>query len=142
MALINCPECNQEVSDSANSCPKCGYPLKESTLKKVESSIKENKKSYKKILIIVGIVIVAVIAIIVYAGMPHGKEEKLVKMVVEDIQDDLLVPESMEVLECYTYCIDASLEDGTGYDQFSSHDNVIYCNIYYKATNKSGGITD
>jgi sugar lactone lactonase YvrE len=25
MALINCPECKQEVSDKARSCPKCGY---------------------------------------------------------------------------------------------------------------------
>ena len=30
MALIRCPECNKEVSDSASSCPHCGYPLKES----------------------------------------------------------------------------------------------------------------
>lgn len=26
MALINCPECESEVSDKAKSCPKCGYP--------------------------------------------------------------------------------------------------------------------
>lgn len=29
MALINCPECNREnVSDSAVSCPNCGYGIK------------------------------------------------------------------------------------------------------------------
>ena len=27
MALINCPECNAEVSDKAKQCPKCAYPL-------------------------------------------------------------------------------------------------------------------
>jgi len=27
MALINCPECNSEVSDKAISCPKCGCPI-------------------------------------------------------------------------------------------------------------------
>lgn len=27
MALINCPECNKEISDKAISCPNCGYPL-------------------------------------------------------------------------------------------------------------------
>jgi len=26
MALINCPECNLEISDRANSCPRCGAP--------------------------------------------------------------------------------------------------------------------
>lgn len=27
MALINCPECNKQISDKANSCPHCGYPI-------------------------------------------------------------------------------------------------------------------
>lgn len=28
MALINCPECNAEVSDAAFKCPKCAYQIK------------------------------------------------------------------------------------------------------------------
>ena len=28
MALIKCPECGNEVSDSAEICPKCGYGIK------------------------------------------------------------------------------------------------------------------
>lgn len=28
MALINCKECNTEVSDKATSCPKCGAKLR------------------------------------------------------------------------------------------------------------------
>ena len=28
MALIKCPECRKEVSDSAVSCPNCGYGIK------------------------------------------------------------------------------------------------------------------
>lgn len=27
MAMINCPECNREVSDEAEKCPNCGYIL-------------------------------------------------------------------------------------------------------------------
>lgn len=27
MSLINCPECNHQVSDKAISCPNCGYPI-------------------------------------------------------------------------------------------------------------------
>ena len=27
MALINCPECDTNISDQAHSCPKCGYPI-------------------------------------------------------------------------------------------------------------------
>lgn len=27
MALIQCPECKTEISDKANKCPKCGFPI-------------------------------------------------------------------------------------------------------------------
>lgn len=27
--LINCPECGKEISDVANNCPNCGFPLRE-----------------------------------------------------------------------------------------------------------------
>ena len=28
MALVICPECGKEISESAEKCPHCGYPLK------------------------------------------------------------------------------------------------------------------
>lgn len=27
MALIKCPECGRDISDKAQSCPACGYPI-------------------------------------------------------------------------------------------------------------------
>ena len=36
MALINCHECNKEISDSAYSCPGCGAPVASSEPKKGE----------------------------------------------------------------------------------------------------------
>ncbi len=27
MALTTCPECNKQVSDNADTCPNCAYPL-------------------------------------------------------------------------------------------------------------------
>lgn len=30
MALIKCPECRQDISDKATSCPSCGFPLEAS----------------------------------------------------------------------------------------------------------------
>ncbi|WP_275098315.1 zinc-ribbon domain-containing protein [Sedimenticola hydrogenitrophicus] len=33
MALVNCEECNKEVSDKAASCPNCGAPLQVATTK-------------------------------------------------------------------------------------------------------------
>jgi len=34
MALINCHECNKEISDSATNCPGCGAPVTASKPKK------------------------------------------------------------------------------------------------------------
>lgn len=28
MAMISCPECNNTMSDQADACPNCGYPLR------------------------------------------------------------------------------------------------------------------
>lgn len=58
MALIKCPECNNKISDQAESCPKCGYELKPS--KKSEplkiKSIKEGfNNKYLLIIIVVAV---------------------------------------------------------------------------------------
>lgn len=39
MALMQCPECGNKVSDKAEKCPKCGYPV---------SRINELQRSKKK----------------------------------------------------------------------------------------------
>ena len=51
MALINCPECSKEVSDSAPSCPNCGYPLasKTSTSETDIRTIQKTSKQFKLI---------------------------------------------------------------------------------------------
>lgn len=38
MALINCPECNKEISDKASSCPNCGFPIQSQSFKPKFSS--------------------------------------------------------------------------------------------------------
>ena len=42
MALIQCPECEQSISDKAAKCPKCGYPIKEYLDSKAEETLPEN----------------------------------------------------------------------------------------------------
>ena len=139
MALINCPECNREVSDIAKKCPHCGYTLQEMAKERLKKTVKEKRKLIRNIVISLVALGCVFAAVIIYMGMPHGKEEKMVQTVVKCIQEDLLVPESMEVIECYTYNIDASLSD---YEEIAKYDNMLFCYVYYKAENKSGGYTD
>ncbi len=49
MALINCPECNHEVSDQAAVCPNCGYILKTEKTTNVTSVASHPVKKKKKI---------------------------------------------------------------------------------------------
>lgn len=41
MALMNCPECNKEMSDTIKKCPHCGFVIKK---KKVKKEKKDNKE--------------------------------------------------------------------------------------------------
>lgn len=51
MALINCPECNNQVSSTAASCPHCGAPIAEATGRKAGraqlTTIQETSKKLK-----------------------------------------------------------------------------------------------
>lgn len=40
MSLIKCPECNSEISDKANACPKCGKPISTDSQEKPQDSLK------------------------------------------------------------------------------------------------------
>ena len=47
MALIKCPECGREnVSDTAEACPNCGYGIKKH-FEKLNWKKKSNKKQKK-----------------------------------------------------------------------------------------------
>lgn len=50
MALIKCPECGKDVSDTAKSCIHCGYVLKEDIVAQPQTFViaPENQKSAKK----------------------------------------------------------------------------------------------
>jgi len=47
MPLINCPECNKQISDFAVNCPNCGYPLQKQNFEKKSTpqngNISQNK---------------------------------------------------------------------------------------------------
>lgn len=57
MALIKCPECNKEVSDTVKKCPHCGYKISN-----------KSKKDRKIIILIIAIAIIVIICIIKAIG--------------------------------------------------------------------------
>lgn len=69
MALINCPECKKEVSDSAKTCPHCGYKLIEDEVQKTNiQSKKPKKKSGCLTLVIIGAALLIIFYIFYIIG--------------------------------------------------------------------------
>lgn len=56
MALINCPECNKEISSHAKSCIHCGYPIEELVdIKNGHIAVRQHKNNNTNICIIDGV---------------------------------------------------------------------------------------
>jgi uncharacterized membrane protein YvbJ len=77
MALIKCPECGTEVSDKAEKCPRCAYPLqtggsretKNVKVTEVQMTSKKHKKRY------VWAALAAVLGVIlVFSGLNNSSE--------------------------------------------------------------------
>ena len=62
MTLIKCPECNATVSNTANTCPHCGYNIKKHFIKHNNA----NGNKYVYIVIIVTLCVIGLIAWRVY----------------------------------------------------------------------------
>ncbi len=110
MALINCPECGKEISDSSDKCIHCGYPLKVN----VE---KPKKKKAVIIVIIVVIVVIVLIALAIAGFIFFGSKLKNNKMCqVEGCNNPI-----------YTngYCIDHYGQKKQGEEITTSNENSV-----------------
>lgn len=59
MALIKCPECGKEVSDTAKNCPSCGYLLKKLDI------VKHKRISTNIMLMGILLIIISIISFII-----------------------------------------------------------------------------
>lgn len=65
MALVTCPECGKEISDTAKSCPNCGFDIQKYLRKDIKKSNKISSR-YRKIFICIFIAILAIVAIVFF----------------------------------------------------------------------------
>lgn len=83
--LINCPECNKEISDKVKACPHCGYPLvEEETASEAQqpqqvevTGVKIQNRNAGKIFTIA--VILLVVAALAFFGLKYLKDQKAQK---------------------------------------------------------------
>lgn len=85
MPFIQCPECGKEISDRANACPSCGYPISSSTRKQSqnkETDSPTNKSEHhqqKMRLPIIGGIILSVVMILILIFIVIPKNQSLNK---------------------------------------------------------------
>ena len=101
MGLIKCPECEKDVSDQAESCPNCGYPIKSNDVPRgvdvygtwnqaqKQKPKKKNRGCLTSILVMLFVVLFfsVIIALAVSSeekGSGSGTEEQ------QEIEDDVL----------------------------------------------------
>ena len=91
MALVKCPECKKEVSDTAETCPHCGYRLKKPISRPTTtyysnraSNIVERDHDMKHIGGIISGIIVIIFGIVLFClcGMKEAQAYSEVKAIL------------------------------------------------------------
>ena len=58
MALIKCPECSKQISDSAAACPSCAYPINQHQTRQAVQTIEQTSKKWKGLQVISGLILI------------------------------------------------------------------------------------
>jgi hypothetical protein len=87
MALIQCPECGKEISDTVKECPNCGYQLK-----------KSKQKKFIVIMVIIAFALVIFGCVFYFSNIKLNDEEKAdVDYVISAISNIGEVQENSEI---------------------------------------------
>lgn len=84
MTLIRCPECKKKVSQFAEACPRCGFPIRNYEFSEKTKPNKNYKKILKKI-VIISIILLALIIATVISGQvitdyTYRKQREIAKL--------------------------------------------------------------
>jgi hypothetical protein len=70
MALIACPECKKQISDSAGNCPNCGYQITPEKVAEIKEKLQQQKKNVKMgcLSLIVILFVIGFINVVFFGG--------------------------------------------------------------------------
>ena len=97
MALIQCPECGKEISESAPSCPNCGYIM---SSKSSDNELRHNneKKIPASLIKSVVLVIIIITLIIGYNNVLWGDDKKAYDIAVKCAEMSFKDPTSLQLI--------------------------------------------
>lgn len=94
MALIKCPECGNEISNTATQCPHCGFSMKKKTL----------INNYRKAIVGIITILVAVIIVLIcklYVNNKEGYPDIIGRIHLNMSQEDVEEILSSEINDLY-----------------------------------------
>lgn len=134
MAMLQCPECGQQISDQAAVCPHCGY--------RVGKRLVPGKRSiavFGAVLLVAGIMLS-----ISQTTVFWSKEDRFLLKCVKAIQQDLLAPDSIQIYDAGV--LDCTQEESGKFVVTDENGEEIPINrmgyVYYGAMTKGGGVAD
>ena len=85
MALIQCPECDKEISDKVKACPFCGFPFESNAdtkndvqqveITSVNIAPKDPAKMKKMITGVIATVVILALAFVIFGVIKHNDEK-------------------------------------------------------------------
>jgi uncharacterized membrane protein YvbJ len=149
MALMNCPECNNQVSDQAKACPHCGYEINDLTenTSKAPSAKSPTDTIHKKegtgIGCFVLIVIVFIVIVLVYLSNGTPTETKKAQPTRKDKIEKAFSSWNGSHIEL-TKLIKGSLKNPSSFEhvesKYTDKGSYILVGTTYRATNGFGAV--
>lgn len=151
-----CKKCGCRVNDDAAFCDKCGASMaefgeKETPKPKGDTLILKNKK----LVIAIAVVLAVLLAVLLVArnGAFIDEKTKYAIQATQAIQESLLAPDSIKVLDAYVakYSDDEEKEDTQDKEENKEEDaedeeeeskTIYWVYIYCTAQTRGGGISD
>jgi predicted nucleic acid-binding Zn ribbon protein len=124
MALINCPECQKEISSEARSCPNCGYSLRSKRIR-----LELSKKTKVTVFFVMLLALVLIGVFLLYSNY-LSRDERIAVTNVKDLKLMLKDPDSLKLYEDVLVVWYAA----------TNEEIVFYTYISYGAKNGYGAI--
>ena len=153
MALIKCPECDSQVSDKAQCCPNCGFPVKdmiEMERKATQESIRTKCKKVMGIaltIVVLCVVAIGVIAVIkrpdtsgLYNKIAWGSSEAQIKKEYPKGTDGKDDDKDNETY--YLYNMKSYMEGVDALTHFSFKDGKLYQITFMPSPQDNSDIVD
>jgi hypothetical protein len=136
MALIHCPECNNQISDKAPTCPQCGYPLQINALANLTAQSFIDQVLRRFMVLFAGISMLVGAA---YWGYPYIVEQVYlanVNAIVQDIETTFADAENIAAVTEKTWVLNGS-ESTFSYAQSRLSEDTMQQIVEIKAKSMS-----